>query len=193
MLRTRDFAIAFLEEFLRHVNPSRDWSGLELKPDSFISPQYSAQYADTLYGLKQGEDETLIYFLIEHKSQQHYWTLRYMSQQMDQIWRKWQETKGGGKKYWSVIVPIILHQAATTWTAPTRFEQYFKEPGKYTPRFSAELVDLAAVPMQTLTDPLLETILSLMLAVRQGHRKSGCWGTLTNYRSRSSNDTATSN
>jgi hypothetical protein len=170
MLSQRDLAIPFFEAFLPSLNPEKDWSGLQEEPGSFVSEEYASAYSDVLFSLRRDSKQTLVYMLIEHKSQQDHWTLLYLLRIMTEIWLKWLDQNGRGQKSLPAIIPIILHQSADAWTAPVRFAEYFKNPEllAHVPQFQAQLVDLAALEMSALQDWFLETILSLMKAVVEG-------------------------
>ncbi|MGV3774323.1 MAG: Rpn family recombination-promoting nuclease/putative transposase, partial [Verrucomicrobiales bacterium] len=61
MLSKRELAISFFQTFLPDLNPSDDWSGLQLESGSFVTEQFASKYSDILYSLKRGEKETFVY------------------------------------------------------------------------------------------------------------------------------------
>ncbi|MGV3773135.1 MAG: Rpn family recombination-promoting nuclease/putative transposase [Verrucomicrobiales bacterium] len=171
MLSYRELAVSFFQTFLPELNPGGDWSGLQQESGSFVSEQYASKYSDILYSLRLGDKEAFVYLLIEHKSQQDHWTLLYLLQLMVQIWAKWRDEHGGARRHLPPIIPIILHQSADQWTAPINFHEYFTKVdacAKHLPQFQSELVDLAKVPVENIEDWLLQTVIGLMKAVREG-------------------------
>jgi predicted transposase YdaD len=171
ILEPREIAISFIQTFLPWLNPGGDWSGLKQEPGSFISEQYAARYSDMLYSLKIEDRELFVYLLIEHKSQEDHWTLLYLMELMVQIWNRRRQEEGKDKKTLPVVIPIILHQGKDSWSAPVSFHQYFEgieTLRRFVPDFGAQLVDLADVPLETVANMRLQTILGMMKAVAQG-------------------------
>jgi hypothetical protein len=184
MLANRDLAIEFFNAFLPAINPGGDWSSLREEPGSFISDEFKGSYSDVLHSFKQGEEQNLVYLLIEHKSQSERWTVLYLLGVMCRIWDKWREKHGASEDHLPLIVPVILHQSSRPWSAPLSLSDYFPESRKLSPclpNFHATLVDLAKVNVDLIETWFLKTVVALMKAVREGSSTAWLLEHFTSY------------
>ena len=125
-----------------------DWSTLELEKDSFIDPELRRRYADLLLSAQMAGRRGLFYVLVEHKSEVEALAMFQLSRYMHRVWEKILRDEPGLAKL-PAIVPVLLCNTKTGWTAATRFEDIvdITSEGRaailpHTPCFGARLADL---------------------------------------------------
>jgi predicted transposase YdaD len=125
-----------------------DWGALELVKDSFIDPELRRSTADLLLSAPLAGKRALFYVLVEHKRDVEPLAIFQVSRYMHRIWDKVRRDDPGLAKL-PPILPVLLCNTKTGWTAATRFEDVVDIADAarealldHTPCFGALLVDL---------------------------------------------------
>jgi hypothetical protein len=126
-----------------------DFSSLEPVPGTFIDERMLGSHADLLFTVKCAGFETLLYVLLEHKSEVDRWTLLQLLRYMVRIWEQCLAQKPPPAAL-PPIIPIIVHHSETGWTAPTHFQGLFDSTAmtdadlqRLTPEFEVALDDIS--------------------------------------------------
>jgi hypothetical protein len=103
-----------------------DWDTLRPLSIKFVDAKLKGKYADVLYSVRLGGRETLIHFLLEHKSESDTWTLLQLLEYKARIWRNYiEDPVNKWKTRLPVIIAVVLHHSARGWTGAVRFRQLF--------------------------------------------------------------------
>jgi predicted transposase YdaD len=116
-----------LRELLdKRISDCIAWDTLALKSPKFVDAKLTGRYADVLYTVRMRGLETLIYALLEHKSQPERWTLLQIAEQKVRIWRDYLNAEENqGKNRLPVILAVVVHHGERGWSSPVRFREYF--------------------------------------------------------------------
>jgi hypothetical protein len=91
-----------------------------------VDAKLTGRYADVLYSVRIGGRETLIYFLLEHKSDSDPWTPLQLLEYKTRIWRAYvEEPVNKGKLHLPVIIAVVLHHSERGWKRSRRFRGLF--------------------------------------------------------------------
>jgi hypothetical protein len=145
----RDHAAGLLKAILAAAIVALvDWRTLKLEKDSFVGADLRHRYADLLLSARMAGRRVLFYVLIEHKRDNEPFAIVQIGRYMHRVWDKVLADAPGLAKL-PAIVPVLLCNTKTGWTAATRFEDVVDLPDEareallaHTPRFEARLVDL---------------------------------------------------
>src|SRR5699024_7091801 len=105
-----------------------DEGNLELVNKSFVLPDFKEKEADIVYQMKMKDQEDIFYILTELQStvdfQMPYRILLYMVE----IWREYLKNKDENAVKQKdfrlpVIVPMVLYNGKSNWTAPVEFKK----------------------------------------------------------------------
>jgi predicted transposase YdaD len=125
-----------------------DWTTLELMKDSFIDRALLRRHADLLLSAWMGDRKVLFYVLIEHQRRVEALMIFRIAQYMMRIWDKLLRDEPDREKL-PAIVPVLLSNGVTGWTAATSFEDIVDVPEAarealmpHVPCFQMRLVDL---------------------------------------------------
>jgi predicted transposase YdaD len=103
-----------------------EWETLIPLSIKFVDAKLSGRYADVLYSVRIDGRETLIYFLLEHKSESDTWTPLQLLEYKTRIWRAYVEDPNNkGKSHLPVIIPVVVHHSERGWTGALRFRELF--------------------------------------------------------------------
>lgn len=103
-----------------------DWDTLIPLSIKFVDAKLTGKYADVLYSVRIGGRETLIYFLLEHKSESDTWTPLQLLEYKTRIWRMYiEDPVNKGKTFLPVIIAVVLHHSERGWTGAVRFRELF--------------------------------------------------------------------
>jgi predicted transposase YdaD len=139
---------------LRGILPSGlvariDWETLTPLPGTFHDEVLHGSHADQLYSVRCADHETLLYVLMEHKSESDRWTLLQLLRYMLRIWEQCIAQKPPPATL-PPIIPVIIHHSEAGWTAPTHFHGLFEpvqmncpELQRLTPEFEVQLDDIS--------------------------------------------------
>src|SRR5512145_518170 len=126
-----------------------DFSTLEPIPGTFIDERMRDSHADLLYTVNCAGKETLLYVLMEHKSNVDRWTLLQLLRYMVRIWEQCLAQEHPPSTL-PPIIPVIVHHSETGWTAPTHFQGLFdattmvdEDLRQLTPEFEVRLDDIS--------------------------------------------------
>jgi hypothetical protein len=143
---------------LRAVLPPKlaaqfDWSTLRLEPGSHVDSDLEQSHSDLIFSIETLDREpSCIYVLFEHQSADDKLMPLRLLRYMIRIWDKWivDHLRHGGKL--PPILPVVLHNGASKWSAPTEmFEMMRGEPAlleqlkPFLPNFRFVLEDLGVV------------------------------------------------
>jgi hypothetical protein len=122
-----EHAAAELKHILEPALVARiEWDTLRLLSIKFVDAKLSGKYADVLYSVRIRGSETLIYFLLEHKSESDPWTPLQLLEYKARIWRNYiEDPVNKGKTRLPVIIAVLLHHSERGWTGSVRFRQLF--------------------------------------------------------------------
>ena len=109
------------------------WDSLELRPESYISPQLLDAQSDVLYRVRldsSGEDEVFLYVLLEHQRKRDYAMAFRLLSYMVRIWERWLRDNGTPTRARPLpfIVPMVLYNGARRWPVSTRFQDLLPQP-----------------------------------------------------------------
>lgn len=104
-----------------------EWPTLELMKDSFIDPELRARYADLLLSARMAGRKVLLYVAVEHQSSVEALMMFRFARYMVRIWDGLVREEPGLEKL-PAIVPVLLSNSATGWTAATKFEDVVDTP-----------------------------------------------------------------
>jgi predicted transposase YdaD len=138
-----------------------DWSALDLVKDSFVDPELRRSTADLLLSAPLAGKKALFYVLVEHKRSEEPLAIFQVSRYMHRIWDRVRRDTPGLTKL-PPIVPVLLCNTRTGWTAATRFQDIIDVavPAReavlaHTPCFGARLVDLHPSKARDISDVML--------------------------------------
>jgi Putative transposase, YhgA-like len=131
-----------------------DFATLRLVPGSFVDDALRDRHADLLFSARVAGRDTLLYLLLEHKSEPEPLTplqlLRYMIRIWDQHLGALPPKERARIRKIPVIVPVVLHHDPGGWTAATTFEEILDADeamlatlGEHVPRLRLVIEDLA--------------------------------------------------
>jgi hypothetical protein len=111
-----------------------DFASLRCVPGSFVDEALRGSQADLLYTVKCTARPTLLYVLMEHKSEVDKYTLLQLLRYMVRIWDRCLAQKDPPRTL-PPIIPVIVHHSEAGWTAPTHFHGRSIPPQCWTPTF----------------------------------------------------------
>ena len=109
-----------------------DASNLTLEPGSFVDEALRERHSDLLYSCLLNGSEVLIYFLLEHQSTVDPLMAYRVARYVDRILEQWLRGHEGAQRL-PVVLPIVVYNGATPWTAPTDLRDLFDLPGAARP------------------------------------------------------------
>lgn len=151
------------------------WETLKLEPSSYVKHSLLQLHSDLLFSIKCGDDEALLYLLIEHQSTVDRLMLVRLLGYMCEIWADHIARNPGAELPLPLLLPFVLHQGPEGWNISVHFEDLFRLPKEmrpamwdYIPKFRHALLDLSkAEPMSEEENVRVRIILELMKRVRQ--------------------------
>ncbi|MEM9445799.1 MAG: Rpn family recombination-promoting nuclease/putative transposase [Verrucomicrobiota bacterium] len=171
----KDAATEFFKKHLpSELTQHIDWQSLQLEPGSFVDEILKGSESDLLYKVQIKGVDTWLYTLFEHQTQEDKLMAFRLLRYMVRIWEQFLKQIPDAKKL-PVILPIVLHQNKDEWKVSKKFSDLLDIPNlfkasvtPYTPDFSYEVVDLAAIsPEQIQGHVAYRAALSLMKAARE--------------------------
>jgi predicted transposase YdaD len=124
------------ERVTRHI----DWDSLQAVHASFVDAALSQRHGDLMFSARLVEGHELyLWLLFEHQSTIDRWMPLRMLEMVVEFLKGWRKEHPEALRL-PAIVPIVLHQGATPWTAP---------------RTLAELYDLSDQALRDLSELLL--------------------------------------
>ncbi|MCP4108302.1 MAG: Rpn family recombination-promoting nuclease/putative transposase [Desulfobacteraceae bacterium] len=122
-----------------------DFRHLALVNKSYVDEKLREKHSDIVYRTKLRGMTALLYFLFEHQSSSdQMMSFRTLSYE-DNIWKEYLDQNPEKKKL-PVIIPVVLHNGKTKWTAPLNFKEIVEGGdvfSEYLPDFRYELIDLS--------------------------------------------------
>ncbi|MCB9742239.1 MAG: Rpn family recombination-promoting nuclease/putative transposase [Alphaproteobacteria bacterium] len=165
------YAAQLLERFL----PPEVLSWLDLAPlarvdRSFVDEALSERHADLLFSASlRGGEPALVYLLFEHQSTPDPLMPFRLLSYMLRIWERWRAENPGAREL-PPIYPLVLYHGVAPWSAPLDLRALIQLPEGARPAFAqalpelrCALLDLSAVPEETLTDGALMALVLLLL------------------------------
>lgn len=126
-----------------------DWTTLRVEKDSFVDEALRSRYSDLVLSAGTEEARTFFYAIVEHQSAVEPRMVFRMLLYMVRLWERVARETPLGKTL-PPIVPILIHQSDTGWTAATRFQDIISFDGeagasleRHTPHFEMRLIDLS--------------------------------------------------
>jgi predicted transposase/invertase (TIGR01784 family) len=134
----------------RSVAEQIEINKVRLDHDSFVDKNLKEHLSDLLINAPLRNSSTAkIYILFEHKSGDERFVMLQLLRYMVQIWQKELAAQKSVSSYClTPIIPLILYHGDKQMTAPVEFSELIKavpEMERYTPRFSAHLLDLSVI------------------------------------------------
>jgi predicted transposase/invertase (TIGR01784 family) len=129
------------EDITKHV----DFRSLSLVNKSYVDEKLREKHSDIVYRTRIRGMTAFLYFLFEHQSSSDllmsFRTLSYENN----IWKEYLDQNPEKKKL-PVIIPVVLYNGKTKWTAPMSFKGIIEGGdifSEYLPDFRYELIDLS--------------------------------------------------
>jgi predicted transposase YdaD len=97
------------------------WGTLRLEAVHYVDRALRGRYADLLFSAEVGEEKAYFYVLIEHQRKVERFMVLRMGAYMFRQWERLAESAKGGELL-PPIVPMLIHQSDTGWTAATAFQ-----------------------------------------------------------------------
>jgi hypothetical protein len=170
---------------LRAILPDRvtrhiDWDSLQAVHASFVDAALSQRHGDLMFSarLKEGH-EAYLWLLFEHQSTIDRWMPLRMLEMAVEFLKGWHKEHPRAQRL-PAILPIVLYQGATPWTAPRTLaelydlsEQALHDLGEFLLSLRFVLDDLRVTPDDTLmarpVDDLVRVALVVMKHVTSEH------------------------
>ncbi len=143
-------------------------SSLALIKGSFVDPNLREMHSDLLAStrltgpLGEHDEEVLIYFLFEHKSEAEPLTVLQLLAYIVRIWQ--QRTREG--KPLCAIVPLVIYHGSSRWKTARRISDLVRVPkifDQYLVQFGFRLVDLCELSDEEVSgEPFLQATLRLL-------------------------------
>ncbi|MCP4347103.1 MAG: Rpn family recombination-promoting nuclease/putative transposase [Desulfobacterales bacterium] len=122
-----------------------DFRHLALVNKSYVDEKLREKHSDIVYRTKLRGMTALLYFLFEHQSSSdQIMSFRTLSYE-NNIWKEYLDQNPEKKKL-PVIIPVVLYNGKTKWTAPLNFKEIIEGGdmfSEYLPDFRYELIDLS--------------------------------------------------
>lgn len=140
---------------------------LALIPGSFLNQALRGTVTDLLYSARIGDEEVLVYVLVEHQSTVQRWMVLRAGRLVHRIWARWRRDRRGagrgegrrqGPLLLPLVIPVVLYQGQR-WSAPTRLRQLVAIP-REAPELARYLHDLE-LDVHALGDDAAENIMRL--------------------------------
>ena len=145
------------------------WSTLKLDKDSFVNPELRRRYADLLFSMRIRGTEVRVYVLFEHQRRVDPLMMLRLFVYMGRIWERLARDDPKLTKI-PAIMPVLLHNGKSGWSAATSFEALVDLPEALrpellprTPKFAADLVDLSPAHATAIADEWLTAFGKLVL------------------------------
>ena len=153
-----------------------DLENLKLEDGSFVDADLREKFSDLLFSAPlaknrdaNGAEETLIYFLFEHKSQSDALTAFQLLSYLIRIWEK--RLREGLEL--CPIVPLVVYHGESGWSAARSMQELVmgpKELAEYQVDFRFQLMDLNALKDHEIGgNPILKSTLRLLKYSRSRH------------------------
>ena len=153
----------------RAVSAAIAWSSLKLDKDSFIDADLRKHYADLLFSMRVRGVELRVYVLLEHQRGVEKLMMLRLLVYMTRVWERLVRDDPRRATI-PAIVPVLLHNSKSGWSAETSFEKIVALPEHLrdellprTPRFEADLVDLSHAQATVIADEWLTAFGRLVL------------------------------
>lgn len=162
-----------------------DFSTLRPVAGTFVDERMLGSYADLLYRVQCAGKETLLYVLLEHKSEVDRWTLLQLLRYMVRIWEQCLAQRPPPATL-PPIIPVIVHHSEDGWAAPTHFQGLFDanlmtdaDLRRLTPEFDVALDDISRTSDEELRARAKGPAATLaFLFLRDGRREGRILGEL---------------
>lgn len=151
------------------VVAAADWSTFRIERGSFVDDDLRGHHSDIVWSVRLEGEEVFFYTLIEHQREVEALMIFRMGLYM---WRLWEHLvrEQPQRKTLPPIVPLLLHNSETGWTAATAFEEIIAGQGpvrkaldRHIPHFALRLVDVSDGRAHDLVDEALTELARLML------------------------------
>ncbi len=150
-----------------------DWATLKLHPTSFVKRTLEQSHADLVFGVRSGDQEILIYLLLEHQTTTHPLMPLRMLGYLTEMWFAHTDQSKPSLPL-PAIIPFVIHQGPARWNVPTEFCDLVAVPTSlgsslvpFLPKFRYALLDLTQFdPLTHEADETLRVTFRLMQMVR---------------------------
>jgi hypothetical protein len=164
------------------------WSTLRIEDVHYVDRALRGRYADLLFSAQIGDEKAYFYVLLEHQRKVERFMILRMGSYMFRQWERLAELVPSGELL-PAIVPILIHQSDTGWTAATAFEDIVRTTDAtrvalvpYIPRFQIRLCDLSRGRSSGLVEQALtalgRVVLWCLSVARDDHRLTNEIGTI---------------
>ena len=179
ILKVKSEFINFLKGFIKEKwVDSVSEENITMIDKSFIDTHFQSKEADIVYKYTDGENETILYVLLEHQSTVDNKMMFRLLVYMMEIWRDYLSekkisiapvedekiSKEAKPFQLPAIIPIVLHTGSRKWNAPVSFKEIIKDSEKYNGHivdFKSLMIDIA--PMDDKTFLEQESVISLVM------------------------------
>ncbi len=98
-----------------------DWGTLRVEKDTFVDRALRSRYSDVVISARIGKSRVYFYTLIEHQRDVEPLMVFRVLLYMGRLWERLVRDEPDLKKL-PLIVPLLIHNSATGWTAATAFQ-----------------------------------------------------------------------
>jgi len=166
----REHAVGLLKSMLDPAMVAVvDFQTVKLRKDSFVDPDLRQRYADLVISARVAGRRVFFYVLVEHLRDAERLVIFRFGRYMFRIWDTLLREEPGLAKV-PAIVPVLLSNSATGWTAATKFEDVVDVPEEaqaafwpHVPRFEMRHVDLHPVQARGIVEGMLTAFGKLVL------------------------------
>jgi predicted transposase/invertase (TIGR01784 family) len=176
ILKYPDVAREFFQSLLpAEVSGAIEWETLEAQPGTFISAELRNSYSDMLFSCRLRNEPAFVYFLLEHQTTIERMMPLRVATYCVHVLNDWLKNNAGAQAL-PVVVPVVFHQSARTWNAPSRLIDLLAVPDSIKERFAPWilnagfiLIDLRELNLADLQGGLLlRLMLELLKTVVEG-------------------------
>ena len=133
----------------REITETLDLVGLTVRQESFVAADLRAAHSDLLLQVPRlgpGEDNVLVYVLVEHKSRPDRWTLLQLLGYMVEIWKRYRRDHPNESRL-PAIVPVVFSHSRKRWRYSLDFSSLVaiqsEQEQRHTPSFTVALYETA--------------------------------------------------
>lgn len=146
----REHAIGLLRAALPpDVVTAVDSGTVHVEKDTFVDRALRSRYSDVVISARMGKERVYFYVLVEHQRDVEPLMVLRILQYMTRLWER-RVLDHPTTKTLPPIVPLLVHNSATGWTAATAFQDVIAGEGparasleRHIPRFEVLLVDVS--------------------------------------------------
>jgi len=164
--QVRKTARKFFEQFLPKVfNRHIDYNHMTSVNKSYVDEKFKEKHSDIVYTVRIKGKIGFLYILFEHQSSPDYWIVFRTLCYMVNLWKGFQD-QNPDEKFLPVIIPLILYNGKTGWTAPKSFLELIPDGADFAdvlPNFEYQLVNCRDYDNEALIEKCGDLTLGVVL------------------------------